>query len=66
MSWVAEENATSQNTASVSLKKNGVGSAKAMQAKAMAIIHCMEIVHQRVVLTRSTNGLQNGFITHGR
>ena len=66
MSWVADEKATSQKKASVILKKNGVGSENAMHAKAMAIIHCMLTVHQRLVFIRSTNGLQKGLITHGR
>ena len=35
-------------------------------AIAAAISHCMAITQRRLVLNRSTNGLQNGFITHGR
>ena len=66
MSWVADENATSQKKASVSLKKKGVGMENAMQANAMAMIHCMVVVHQRFVRIRSIKGLQKGLITHGR
>ena len=66
MSWVADEKATSQKKASVSLKKKGVGMENAMPAKAMAMAHCMVRVHQRLVLIRSTKGLQKGLITHGR
>ncbi len=37
-----------------------------MPARANAMIHCIDSVHQRFVCMMSTNGLQNGFITHGR
>ncbi len=66
MSWVAEANAMSQNTQSVSWKKPGAGRAKAMPAMAMPMVHCMATTHQRLVRRMSTNGLQNGLMTHGR
>lgn len=37
-----------------------------MKARANAMIHCMVSVHQRLVRIMSTNGLQNGLITHGK
>ena len=66
MSWVAEVKATSQKAAKVNWKKNEVGNEKAMHAKAIAMRNSMVTVHQRFVLTRSTNGLQKGLMTHGR
>lgn len=66
MSWVADVKATSQKNASVSRKKNCAGMKKAMPAKAMARTACMVTIHQRLVRTRSTIGLQKGLMTHGR
>ncbi len=66
MSWVAEVNPTIQNTASVRENHSGVGSAKAMPAKAAAMSHCMVRVQRRLVLMMSTKGLQKGLMTHGR
>ena len=66
MSCVADVNPTSQKIASVSWKKNGVGMENAIPARAKAMIHCIVSVHHRLVRIMSTNGLQNGFITHGR
>ena len=66
MSCVAEKNAVSQKKISVEVKKNDVGRSRPIAASENAIRNCMAIVHNRFVLKRSTNGLQNGFITHGR
>ena len=66
MSWVADVKATSQNAANDSWKKKDVGSENAIQAKPMAMINCMEIVHQRLVFIKSTKGLQKGLMTHGK
>ncbi len=38
----------------------------ATAAIAAAMTHCMANVHRRLVDIMSTNGLQKGFITHGR
>ena len=40
-----------------------VGMEKAMPARAKAMIHCIDTVHQRLVRIMSTKGLQNGLIT---
>ncbi len=66
MSCVADMKATSQNMASVRLKKNGVGSVKAMPAKVRATSHCVPSTQRRLVEKMSTKGLQNGLMTHGR
>ena len=66
MSWVAEKKAISQKKTRVEAKKKLVGNRKPIAAIAAAISHCMAITQRRLVLNRSTNGLQNGFITHGR
>ena len=66
MSCVAELNAKSQNTASVPWKKNGTGIKKATPASPAPISSCMVIIHHLLVLIKSTNGLQNGLMTHGR
>ena len=66
MSWVAEVNPTSQNTANVSENHSGVGSANAIPANAAAISHCIVSVQRLFVLMMSTKGLQNGLMTHGR
>ena len=66
MSWVAEKKAISQKNTSVDAKKKLVGNRKPTAAIAAAISHCIAITQWRFVLNRSTNGLQKGFITHGR
>ena len=38
----------------------------AMPAKPAPISNCIVTIHQRFVLSRSTNGLQKGLITQGR
>ena len=42
------------------------GRPRAMAAKQTVIRACIETIHQRLVRTTSTSGLQRGFITHGR
>ena len=42
------------------------GSERAMAAKQTVISACIITIHQRLVRTTSTSGLQRGFITHGR
>ncbi len=66
MSWVAEANATSQNTARVAWKKPDVGNVNAMRASPTAMAVCIVTTHHRLVRMMSTKGLQKGFITHGR
>ena len=66
MSCVADVKATNQKAASDNWKKSDVGSVKAMHAKAIAMMNCMATVHQRLVFTKSTKGLQKGLITQGR
>ena len=39
---------------------------KATAKNPIAINSCIKTTHQRFVLIKSTKGLQNGFITHGR
>ena len=46
--------------------KWGAWRVKAMPAKEMASIHCMATIHQRLVMKRSTMGLQKGLMTQGR
>ena len=66
MSWVAEKKAISQKQTSVVAKNPGNGSSSPTAAIAKAIRYSIPTVHQRFVRNRSTNGLQNGLITHGR
>ena len=66
MSCVAEQKAIIQKAANVVAKKNGRLMQKATLAIVMAIKNCIVMVHQRLLLIISTNGAQNGFITHGR
>ena len=66
MSWVAEQNAMIQKQTSVVAKNAGVGSRNATPAIVRQISNCMATIHHRLVLNRSTNGLQNGLITQGR
>ena len=66
MSCVAEANAISQNSTNVHLKKSGSGSVSATPARAAPKTNCMVVIHQRLVRSKSTIGLQMGLITHGR
>ena len=66
MSWVAEKNAMSQNTTNVVEKNVEVGSKNPTAPIDKAMRSCMTIVQPRFEPKMSTNGLQNGLITHGR
>ncbi len=66
MSWVAEAKASSQKKAIEPCTQNGVGSVKATPASPPPIRTCMATIHQRLVLSTSTSGLQNGLMTQGR
>ena len=66
MSCVAELNASSQKKIRLILKNPGKGIDKATAPKLAPIISCMIIIHQRLVFSKSTIGLQSGLITHGR
>jgi len=66
MSCVAELNAISQKKASVAWKKNGAGIVNAIPANPAPSSNCIVTIHQRLVFSKSTNGLQNGFMTQGR
>jgi hypothetical protein len=48
------------------ISAEGVGIVKVSKMKAIDINICMVIVHQRLVLMISTNGLQKGLNDHGR
>ena len=66
MSCVAELNDSSQKNASVSWKKCGAGIVSATPAMPAPRISCIAQIHSRRVLSRSTTGLHNGLMTHGR
>ena len=78
MSWVAEAKAVMMNRTNVKVKRLiwvvpaamsvsfGRGMASVSRMKATDIRTCMAIVHQRLVLMMSTNGLQKGLMVHGR
>lgn len=66
MSWVALEKAITQKKNSDPCSQNDVGMVKATPPKAAPMSTSMVRIHQRLVLTTSTNGLQSGLITHGR
>ena len=48
------------------ISADGVGIVIVSKINAIDINICMLMVHQRLVLTISTNGLQNGLNDHGR
>ena len=66
MSWVAEASAITQNSASVSLKKPGNGTASATNPSPAATRNCISTTHRRFVPVISTSGLHSGLTTHGR
>ena len=66
MSLVAEAKAAIQKQAKVVMKKILVGKVRPTPKSAMEINSCMTKNQLRLVLFKSTNGLQSGFKTHGR
>ena len=66
MSWVAELNAISHNTASVTWKNDGRCMVSATTASAAPITSCRPTIQQRLVRNMSTKGDHSGLITHGR
>ena len=66
MSWVALEKAITQKKNSDPCSQKWVGMVKATPPKAAPMSSCIDVIHQRLVLMRSMNGLHNGFIIHGR
>ena len=77
MSWVAEANAVIQKRMRVKENSEGAlpaaicsgespGRENATRKNTALIRICITTVHQRLVLTRSTKGLQKGLITQGR
>ena len=66
MSCVAELNDSSQKNASVNWKKCGAGIVSATPAMPAPSSSCSAQIHCRRVFKRSTSGLHNGLMTHGR
>lgn len=66
MSWVAERKAATKNIANVAAKNRVVGKKIAEAAKLRPIPSCIYSTQVRLVDIISTNGLQKGFITHGK
>ena len=66
MSCVALENAITQKKNSDPCSQKWVGNVNATPPKAAPMSSCMAVIHQRLVLIRSINGLHNGLMTHGR
>ena len=78
MSWVAEAKAAMMNSTSVSVNRlmgvwpeamsagDGLGSVSVSSASRMVSTACMVTIHQRLVFTTSTSGLQIPFRNQGK
>ena len=66
MSCVALQKAMRKKKHIVAWNQNAVGMEKAMPARAAPMSACMVSTHQRLVFSRSMNGLHRGLITQGR
>ena len=66
MSLVADAKAAIQKQANEDMKNMFVGKVNPTPKSATAINSCIAKNHFRFVLFKSTNGLHNGFKTHGK
>ena len=66
MSCVALQKAMRKKKHIVAWNQNAVGMEKAMPARAAPMSACMVSTHQRLVFSKSMNGLHRGLMTHGR